>query len=802
MIKNYLKIIYRSFIKYKAYSFINIVGLAAGISCFFLILLFIKNELSYDSFQKNKNLIYRFAEDLKIRGDIVRFSTASAPEGNALKNDFPEIENVVRFFEPSILGVPIITFKDKHFSEPDFLYTDPDVFKVFTFTFLQGNPNTALNNINSIVLTKSSAIKYFGNEDPVNKILFLDDTLGLKVTAVIDDLPENTHLIFSMLASMSTIGALIPGILETTWNSNLFHTYLKLKKGASIKSIKERLPEFKKKYIGDKYFQRDYELEPLTDIHLYSNRYASLKPNGSIEYIYIFSSIALFILVIACINFMNLSTARSSIRSKEIGMRQVFGADRKKLIYQFLSESLITSLLSFLLSIFLIETALPFFNSAAGKDIQFSIGGNLSLYLILLLIAIISGLAAGLYPAFYLSSLTPYNNIKKNNRDKSIWIRKGLVIFQFAISIGLTICTIVVFSQLNYFRNKNLGFNKDHIFFFPVGNLEANSKIKTLENSLRENPDISDVSVSFGVPGKGMVGVDYWLEGTKLQEVNNVITLFVDENFIPTYEIKLKEGRGFSEKIKADKKEGFIINETAAKKFGWENPIGKRINYIQQGKNGYETLKKGRVIGVIKDINYSSLSLPIQPLILQEWEDWGALNMVSVKISSRHLPNTISYIENKFKEYNPSRPFEYSFIDENFNSLYQSEEKLSSMFSFFSILAIIIAYLGLLGLSSFSIERRIKEIGIRKVLGASISGITFMLIKEFTKLVLIANLIAWPAAYIVMNNWLKDFAFRININLWILISSGIIALLIALLTVGFHAVKAAAANPVKSLRYE
>ena len=415
---------------------------------------------------------------------------------------------------------------------------------------------------------------------------------------------------------------------------------------------------------------------------------------------------------------MNLTTARFSIRSKEIGMRKVFGADRKKLISQFLGESLIISFISFLLSILLIELTLPFFNSITGKEIQFNLSNDSVSIFYLLIITIFTSLAAGLYPAFYLSSLNPSKNIKNVTRDGSIWIRKGLVIFQFTISIGLTICTLIVYSQLNFFKNRDLGFNKEQILFFPLGNSEANSQIKSLKTTLTENPRISNSSASFGVPGKGMVGVDYWLEETRPPEVNNVVTLFIDDNFIKTYNINLKEGRSFSEKFKTDKEEGFIINETAAKNFGWNNPIGKRINYIQQSPNGYETLKEGKVIGVVNDFNFSSLSVPIQPLIMQEWNSAEAFNILSVKVKSENLPKTISYIENKFKEFNPSQPFEYSFIDENFNSLYQSEEKLSEIFSLFSFLAILIAYLGLLGLSSFSIERRVKEIGIRKVLGA------------------------------------------------------------------------------------
>src|SRR5690554_37180 len=804
MFKSSFKIALRNLMRFKAYSLINISGLAIGIASCIIILLFVTDELGYDSFYKNAGNIYRVHTRGKLLGNELNMAVSPAPLGETMVADFPEVIKAARLRPtPNML----IRYKDNVFNETRFFWADSTIFEVFSIPFLKGNPETALDEPHTIVLTETLAKKYFGDEDPIDKIMTMEDGTPYTVRGVIKDSPPNTHFHYDMFASLSSWGGYER---NKFWIANNFYTYILLYEGASGSEFQKKLPEFALKYAGPqlremlgisfeeakgKGYVYEFIMQPLKDIHLYSHLDYEIEPNSDIKYVYIFSIIAVFILIIACINFMNLTTARSSTRSKEVGIRKVLGSSRVKLIKQFLTESTLLTFFAVLIAIVLVEVSLPSFSTLAGKDLQTNYLDNWMIVPALILTVIVIGFAAGIYPAFFLSSFQPVKVLKgKPNEGRNNWLRSGLVVFQFAITIILFVCTLVVANQMMFIQEKKLGFNKEQVLVIQRA-WALEEQAKTFKEVLMQNPNIIHASNTDNLPGKMFGQTVFKPEDAPLSQQYPLAIMSTDCEFTKTLGLEILEGRYFLNENISDSS-AVVLNESAVSFLGIENPVGKRISMqLDAERTTFYT-----IVGVLKDFHYESLHQQIRPLAV--FLNNGQTAYLPVRLHPQNLSSTISFIEEQWKKFVPDKPFEYFFLDDDFNKLYQSERKTGQIFTSFSILAIFIACLGLFGLTAFTVERRIKEIGIRKVLGASISTIVFLISKEFLKWVLLANLIAWPVAYYFMNEWLQNFAYREDISFWVFIISGILALLIALLTVSSQTFKAATANPVKSLRYE
>lgn len=802
MIKNYFKIAIRNIIKHKSFSFINIIGLAIGIACSILILLFVTNELSYDKFHEKADRIYRIAVRASIGDTKINQTYSSSITFQKLLEDFPEIENGIKFLR---LGrVPIILDK-KTFYESRFYAVDSTFYDVFTIPLIQGNPKTVLSNPNTMVVSKNTAIKYFGNTDAVGKVLTADfgpeGSIDFKITGVSENVPNNSHFHYDLLVSSASFPTYIndPG-----WSSNNFISYVVLKKGTSKEGVEEKLKEFTRKYMGGERFDKwvaqgnfwEYYLQPVTKIHLNSDLNGEFEANGNETYVYIFSVISIIILLIACINFMNLSIAKSSLRAKEVGLRKVVGSSRNKLMCQFLSESVLLSYISLALGIVIVEILLPLYRNLIGRQLDIHYFDNFVVIPSLLALGLIVGIISGSYPAFFLSSFKPITVFKGNlgSSKGSSWLKNVLVVFQFTISIFLIIGTLVVYQQLKFFQNQKLGFEKDQVLVVSnPGSLGNN--IIPFKEALRKFSSVMDVSGSNTLPGKGFSNIGFGAEAVDQSFTLNLCVC--DYDFLKTLKLKLAQGRFFSRDFVSDSNAA-VLNEKAVELLGWDNPIGKRINNWAQNRGNFV------VIGVIKDYHYESLHHKIRPmaLFLSGGYYTNVERCISVRLNSENISGTIKYIENTWNNFAQNMPFEYSFLDEDFDNLYINEKQTRKLFTIFSCLAIFIACLGLFGLVSFIADRKTKEIGIRKVLGASVSGIVTILNKSFIKLVLIANFIAWPAAWYAMNRWLQNFAYRIKLSWWMFVLAALISLMIALITVSSQTVKAALKNPVNSLRYE
>jgi len=806
MFKNYVKLAFRNLRKYKGYSFINLAGLAIGIACCILILLYVQDEFSFDRYAEEYDQIYRMVLDITAPdGEDISMARTPPPWAPALAQDYPEVENYVRFKTPLVSWLVSNEGKDKKFHEKGFYFADETVFDFFDFKLLQGDPATALQDPLSLVLTESTARRYFGDEAPVGQILRLDNAYDLEVTGVMQDVPRNSHFDFDILASIHTLSS-IPIYNDTnylTWQSAMFpdlYSYVKLRDGYTIADLESKMPEFLERYLGEILNRANISVRPhfqaLTSIHLHSNLEAEIRANSDVSYIYIFSAIALFVLVIACINFMNLATARSANRAQEVGMRKVVGAERKQLIGQFIGESVVLAFLSLLLAIAVVLTVLPFFNAVSGKYLGLGLT-NWSFALGILGLTLLVGILAGSYPAVFLSSFQPvavFRGALRAGRSNAR-LRKFLVVFQFALSLIFIIGTAVVYNQLRYIQNKRLGFAKEQVVVLPMGDPRARQIYLTFKDRVLQEPDVLALSGTSSVPG-GLIGVNLLLpEGA---EQGNEITLdafLVDHDYIDAIGLELAEGRTFSLEFSTDTMQAFILNETAVRRLGWEGEaVNKRISM--------GNFKRGRVIGVVKDFHAKSLHQRIEPLVLHIAPNPDAFHWLAVRISTQNIDRALSSIQTSWEEVYPHDPFSYTFLDEDFGRLYQSDRQRGQIFLTFSILAIAIACLGLLGLASFTAEQKTKEIGIRKVLGASIPGIIRLLSVEFVRLVLLANLIAWPLAYLLMNNWLQNFAYRENIPWLIFPLAGFLSVFIALATVSFQAAKAALTNPVDSIRTE
>jgi putative ABC transport system permease protein len=772
--------------RYKAYSLINIIGLAIGMAACLLLFLWVQNELSYDRYHQKTGRIYRVISQWESEGQLERFAGTSAPLGPALVNEFPDIEKAVRFGTNGFL----ISYENKRFFENVF-FADPELFDVFTFPLIKGDPEAVLKEPHSIIISEEMKEKYFGEEDPIGKIINLDEFGDFKITGVLKNIPPNSHFRFDFLGSFYDYAARH----FDQWGMSNYWTYVLTSKNFDQDKFKEKLPEFVEKYRGKEVrykYKVTYPLQSLASIRLHSNLRGEIEPNSDIETIYIFSAVALFILLIACLNYINLSTARYASRAREVGLRKVIGASRPQLINQFLGESLLFSFIAVLLAVALAEVFLPLFNSLSGKRLVFDYFKNLILLPGLIITALFAGLAAGSLPAFYISALQPVRALKGMLKASSrvSWLRRSLVLSQFVISIIFIFCTITISNQLSYMRNKKLGFDKEHVVNIPIYDKNALQRYETIKNEFLENPRILGVSASSYFPGKVSWYQSYWYEGMSDKENPMIRWISVDHDFLPTFGIELVSGRNFSRDFPSDVKGAYILNESAVKEISWVSPLGKQFRIIE----------KGTVVGVVKNFHFKSLHQRIEPFALYLCPEY--FEYFSVRISPEGIPQTLDFLKNKWQELVPNQLFQFSFLDEDFDSLYKAEMRLEKIFGIVTSLAIFIACLGLFGLAAFTAEQRTKEIGVRKVLGASVSGIFLLLSREFTRWVLVANVIACPVAYYVMSRWLQNFAYRINIGPWVFILAAGMALLIALLTVSYQAIRAALANPVESLRYE
>jgi putative ABC transport system permease protein len=814
MLKNYLKVAWRSLVRNKTFSIINITGLAIGLACFLLIALYILDELSFDRYYDKAGNIYRINMDARWGGQELRVAETSDMMGPILKKDYPEVQEYTRIYRQS--GDKALIRKGNEFiTETRTAYVDSTFFSVFAFPALEGDTRTALNDPHTVVITASAAARYFGSaSDAVGKMLEVQEGgMGkpYKVNAVIKDIPGNTHFHFDLYFSMKS--------LDYNWgqigNTN-FHTYLKLKPGTDDKAFeKEFSSNFTKKYLlpALKDFQiyslADLEksgnrirfsLIPVTRIHLYSDRQGGeeLSPSGSIQYVAIFSAVALFILLIACVNFMNLTTARSAGRAREVGIRKVLGTERSSLVMQFLSESTLMVVLSFLIGIGIAFLALPLFNSLSGKSM--TLASLFSPVLLPLLIALpfAVGLLAGSYPAFFLSGFRPIEVLKGRLKmgTKSAGLRSVLVVFQFTTSIVLIIGTIVVFRQLHYIQTRDLGFNKEQVLIVDGADaLGGNANV--FKKEVTQLPGVKGGTLSAFLPVSKSARNVYNISNVPAQTPSNsfnIATWAIDDGYLPTLGIKLLKGRNFSSQFKTDSS-AVIINETAARILGYADPIGKNVyNFDAAGKpTAYP------IVGLVKNFNFETLHHEVGPLMFMLQ---NSTDLASFKVNTDDMASLILKVGSKWMALAPGVPFSYRFLDDSFNEMYQSEQQVGKIAIIFSILAIVISCLGMFGLATFVAEQRTKEVGIRKVLGASVQGIVGLLSAEFLRLVVIAFLIAAPFGWWIMNKWLQDYVYRVSFSWWIFLAAALGALLIALVTVSSQAVRAAMANPVRSLRTE
>ena len=805
MIKNYFKIAWRNLQRNKIYSLLNSGGLAVGMACCILIGLFIQNELSYDHYHKNFDNIYRVLHSYRqFQGNEKPTSPApdeyqvwgNAPVGRALLSDFPEITKTAQFTSPVQL---LMQYKEKRFQESNLLFADSTTFDIFSWKLLSGSSQKVLLEPNSIVLTQAMAKKYFGNESPLGQVLKVEDDVVFTVTGVMEDVPSNSHFSFDGLISMSTFKNWRPEIFDA-WGYVDFYTYFLIAPNTNINTLSARIPEFLKRYSpGNENNTYDIAFEPLRNAYLYSK--AGRQPGvvGSLSTIYIFSCVAIFILVIACINFMNLSTARSLERAKEVGVRKTLGAKKDSLIYQFLTESILLSLIALAFAFVIALLMIPLINEVSGKSLGYDDLLSMKMLLILLGAAMVVGLLAGIYPALVLTQFRPVSVLKGNfqNSGNGVLLRKSLVILQFGLSFALMVGTAVVFSQLDYLRSRNLGFTKDQMLVIDYGGDESvNQQIEAIKTAFTNRTDVIAASVSRAVPGDFFPNAYTTIQSVNGEMQSNAPALYeIDFDFIPNYHIDVVAGRAFSRNYPVDSTQSLMVNEAAAHLFGYANSqdiVGKAFDLWGN---------QGTVIGVLQDFNYQSLHNKVEPLVLR-FAPVDALGKLSLRLKTTNLSETVNQLALIWNRLVPQRPFLYSFLDESFNKQYQADIRFGQVFSVFSGLAILIACLGLFGLATYSTKKRFKEIGVRKVLGASIGVIVTLLSSDFIKLVLIAIIIASPIAWWAMNKWLQDFAYHIDIQWWVFVLAGVLAIVIALVTVSFQAIKAALANPVDSLRDE
>ena len=803
MIKNYFKIAFRNLWKNRFFSGINILGLCIGFACSMMIVLYILDEIRFDKYHPHATKIFRVADNFtNDNGEKSELAYGMAPLAAELQKNFASIKSTLRIYKTD--GQLETPAKEKVFVEDKILFADSMFFDFFKYAFMEGNAAAALQNPFSLVLTKKLALKYFGPQPALGKTLRYKDDEGVylfTVTGVVDETKVKSHLDFDVLGSMASLRTIMPWF--ENWDYPPVYTYIMTNEAADYTALAPAIKTINKKILRkDLIANHEFQLQPLGSIHLQSHREGELKPNNDSTYLYVFGAIALLVLLIASVNFMNMSIAGAIVRKKEIGVRKSFGAQRGKLITQFLSESLVLTAIAFVLGLVLVKLALPVFNQFLGRNISFVHFLNWPVILSLAAIIMLVTLVSGGYPAFLLSSFKPSAVLK--DAQPTIFSRtslqKGLVVFQFVISSLLITSAIVVYYQLNFMKNKKLGFQKEHVVVVALRDMQNQVNYEPLKQRWLQNPAIKSITGSSGVPTKE--GLHDFKVKPKQAAVDSfeILTLTVDHDFVKTYGMEIVAGRDFSKNFTSDTSSAFLINESAAKLFGWQDPVNREINleyYFNRRIN-----KTGTVVGVVKDFHYHSLRKKIDPLVLHIVPASYYYDYLSVKVSSDDIPSVIAFLKKEWTAYNSSRAFEYSFLDDYFTQLYRSENRFGDILLFFSLLAISIACVGLFALVAFVCRQRTKEVGIRKVLGASVGNITALLSKDFLKLVLLAVVIATPVSWFAISKWLQDFAYRINISWWVFASAGLIALLIALLTVSSQAIKAAVSNPVKSLRTE
>lgn len=789
MFSNYFKVALRNILKHKGFSIINMFGLAVGMAVCILILLWVQDETSYDKFNQNIDELYRITEHQNYTDGNI-FPVAVTPEliGPALKDDYPE---VLEFTRLRILNGVLVKYQDQAFYEDGICFADPAILEMFSFPLIEGNKDTALPGMESIVISERMAKKYFRNEDPLGKTITLYNQMDMIISGVMKDMPENSHLQFDFLGHFDVLMKRFG--YGGGWYNNNFYTYVLLQKNSNVEKMGAEIFEYFLKMgqqSGTKFL-----LQPVKDIHLRS--YYAIDIYGATQdrsiYVYVFSVVALIVILIACINFMNLSTARSAIRAKEVGMRKVIGGRRSDIIHQFFGESILFAFLAAICATVLVQVLLPAFNSLTGKTLVFALFSDMKILLVLVGIALITGIISGIYPALFISSFQPVKALKGGSASgyRSSLLRKALVVFQFSLSVIFIAGTLIVSSQLNYVRNRNLGFNQEQIIHFPIRGALGN-RYSVFKAQLLQSPGILGVTKSSDRPTYTVHSTSaFFWEGKTETDSILVHQFTVDHDYVKTLGMEIVAGRDFSREFPSDTRTAYIVNETLTKLLGYEDPIGKGVILYD---------RKGSIIGVVKDFNFKSAHKKIEPLILRI--DPRRDRYVFVKIEGANVPRTIATIEETYYKHNPQYPFTFSFLDEALDNLYRSDKRTGKIFNYFTALAIFISCLGLFGLASFMIEQRTKEIGVRKVMGANLGQITILLAKEFLKWIIVANVIALPIAYFAMQVWLNNFAYRTAISVWVFVLAAAFALTIALATVSYQSIKAARTNPVDCLRYE
>ena len=790
LVWNYIKTALRVIRRQKIHSFINITGLAIGLTVCMLIVLWVADEWSFDRFHANARQINRVYRDESATNIDATSALTPPPMAAALKSDFSEIIRSSRF---GYWQIPLVAFREKSFNEPGYRHADPDFFTMFSFPLVKGDPETLLTDPYSVVLTETTAAKYFGEEDPMGKVLTVNNTFDVVVTGIAEDVPSNSTLEFDLLSPFDLLlKEYIGEDNRDNWGFNSFSTYVMLPQNSSGDDFNQKLKGYLQKFGSED--PDELALQPLTDIHLFSNLGHDLRNRGDIKYVWIFSILAVFVLLIAGVNFMNLTTARSANRAKEVGLRKVVGADRSQLIRQFFGESVLMALFAFIAALFLLEILIPFFNAISGKHLSSPWQNNPLILCGFLGMAVMAGIVSGSYPALFLSSFRPIQILKGNMRSAGAnsLFRKTLVIFQFSLSLFLIIGTIVISRQLSYMRNIDLGFDRDHTIHLSIHG-ELLEKYDAIRDRFLQNPEVLHVTASMALPTniQSSPGTPEW-EGKSPDTKMEIKADFVDYDYIETFGIPLVEGRSFSRSYATDEETAFIVNEEAVRRMGLQKPVvGKRFGFWDID---------GQIIGVMKDAHFQSLQHKIEPLVFKIFRPW--LRRMYVKIRSGNISSTLRSLEKSWNQMNLGYPFEYRFLDEDFSDLYKAEARLGSIFQSFAGLAVFIACLGLFSLAAFIAEQRTKEIGIRKVLGSSTIGIITLLNREFLRWTAAANLIAWPLAYFVMRRWIQKFAYRTNITIEIFMLAAMIGLAVTLVTVSIQTLKAAMANPAKSLKHE
>jgi len=809
MIRNYIKTAFRSLLKNRGFTVLNILGLSLGLGSCLLIIFYVADELSYDRYNTKASRIYRVNEDLKLGENNVLYAVCMPPLAKTLKAEFPYVENTVRI---KTVWPKHVKIGDDRIMESGFAFADPSLFDVFTLPMIIGSPKTALAEPNSVVITESTAKKYFKNTEAIGKIIVVNDNTPLKVTGVIKDIPKQSHFNFNFFVSMSSF----KDSESNEWLRSDYNTYILFKEASDHKKLEAALPAFLNKFSGNDMRNQlhqsmaDFErggsffrlnLTALTDIHLNSNRSGELSPNSTIQYVYVFSAIALFILLIACVNFTNLSTARSANRAREVGVRKVLGSAKKHLIGQFLTESVLLTLVATIIAFFAAAALLPAFNQLSGKDLVVDRTSLTWLIPALIFITVFVGILAGSYPAFYLSAFRPIDVLKGKLTAgfKGSGLRSFLVILQFSISIFLIIGTLVIYNQLHYIQSKDLGYNRNQVLIIK-NTFELNNQANVFNNDVKQLPGVVNTTMTGFLPTSGWNSTATFFKNAAFNQKEALFPQVweIDEDYVNTLGMKMAAGRSFSSQMLTDSS-GIIINEAAAKFLGINQPLNKPLYRSNGGNQTVANSKLYHIIGVVKDFNFSSLRDVISPVVLVLAKNTASL---SIRVKTTNLPALLAQIKEKWKGVSTGVPMDYSFMDQDFDATYRTEQRAGKVFVVFTTLAIVIACLGLFGLAAYAAEQRAKEIGIRKILGASIITIMGMLSFDFVKLVFIAMLISIPAGWFLMNKWLEGFAYRVNIQWWVPALAGFIAVFIAFVTISFQSVKAALGNPVDSLRNE